>query len=89
MSDGDQGHFVPPRTLKGFPNAVRDRPKTPMSGRGLRARWKDTVTGDILEWDYRHGTVEVYDAQGRHRGEFHPVSSDRIKAPDPSRRVEP
>ncbi len=29
---------------------------------GLRRRWRDP-DGVIYEWDYQHGTVEVYDAR--------------------------
>ena len=45
--------------------------------------------GRIYEWDKRHGTVEVYDKTGKHRGEFDPVSGKRLAPADPRRRVEP
>jgi hypothetical protein len=81
---------APRRRLPGFPNAEPVRPKTPRTGgAGLRRRWRDQQAGRIYEWDSQHGTVEVYDNQGRHVGEFDPFSGERLKGPDPSRRVEP
>jgi filamentous hemagglutinin len=35
------------------------------------------------------GTVEAYDARGRHIGEFDPINGRQLKEADPSRRVEP
>ena len=59
-------NYIPaPKTLPGFPGAQRVPRKT------NRARWKDT-SGDILEWDSRHGEVEVYDRQGKHKGSADP-----------------
>jgi hypothetical protein len=78
---------IPPKTLSGFPEAKRAKAKTPRPG-GLRKRWKDP-DGAIYEWDYRHGTVEVYDRYGRHIGEFDPETGKRISDADPSRSVEP
>jgi Cytotoxic len=43
----------------------------------------------IYEWDYLHGTVEMYDGLGRHLGEYDPVTGARIADADPTRRVEP
>jgi hypothetical protein len=63
------------------------RPKTGFAG-GLRARWKDD-DGSILEWDYEHGLVDGYDKGGEHLGEFDPVSANRTKDADPTRRIEP
>ncbi|MGZ6669781.1 MAG: colicin E3/pyocin S6 family cytotoxin [Solirubrobacteraceae bacterium] len=75
------------RTLPGFPDARRVKPKTPKM-HGKRARWKDS-RGRIYEWDYQHGAVEVYDSLGRHLGQFDPDTGDQQKPADPSRRVEP
>lgn len=58
-------------------------------GAGLRPRWRDRRTGRIYEWDSRHGTVEVFDRQGRHIGEFHPSSGKQLKDPNPNYRVDP
>lgn len=46
----------PPKTLPGFPGAVKARRKNE------RARWH-FPNGDIGEWDSQHGEVEVYDKQ--------------------------
>jgi hypothetical protein len=46
--------------------------------------------GTILERDYLHNTVEVYDPSGRrHLGDFDPWDSRQVGAPDPTRHVEP
>jgi hypothetical protein len=63
--------------------------KTPRpGGRGRRRRWKDD-DGTILEWDYQHGTVEVYNPRGRHIGEFDPLTGVQTKGADATRSVEP
>ncbi len=82
-------HFyaIPPRTLNGFPQAVRVKPKTPYGG-GLRPRWRDG-NGDLLEWDFRHGRVERYNARGDHLGEFDHQSGVQLSPPDPGRKVQP
>lgn len=77
-----KAYIPPPRELEGFPKARRTEPK------GQRRRWVDE-DGRILEWDYQHGAVEMYDVRGRHLGEFDPKTGDRRKEPDPSRRIEP
>jgi hypothetical protein len=51
-------------------------------------RWKDR-RGLLYEWDSRHGTLEVYDAFGRHLGEFDAVTGSRLKIADLGRRIEP
>jgi RHS repeat-associated protein len=82
-------YIPPPRTLPGFPDAERARPKTPVQGGGkLRARWKDK-DGNIYEWDYQEGAVEKYDPRGRHQGEFDPNSGEQTKPPNVKRRVKP
>jgi Cytotoxic len=76
-------------TLPGFPDAQKARAKTPRAGGGRRSRWK-TEDGTIIERDYLHDTVEVYDASGRrHLGEFDPWDGRQINAPDVTRSVEP
>ncbi|WP_429648642.1 colicin E3/pyocin S6 family cytotoxin [Skermanella aerolata] len=82
------GPVVPPRSLKGFPQARRAPPKTARSGGGLRGRWKDDK-GYIYEWDYQHGRVEKYDAQGRHLGEYDHLTGRQICGPVSGRHVEP
>jgi hypothetical protein len=62
---------------------------TPRSRAGHRSRWK-TDDGTIIERDYLHDTVEVYDASGpRHLGDFDPWDGRQIGPPDPARSVEP
>ncbi|MXV17716.1 DUF6443 domain-containing protein [Hufsiella ginkgonis] len=68
----------PPKTLPGFPDAV----KVPNS-RG-RVRWK-TPRGKVLEWDSRHGDVEVYDRNGKHEGSADPNTGQMTKPPVPGR----
>ena len=80
---------VPPKRLPGFPNASRARPKTQRPAGGLRTRWKDQKSGHIYEWDEMHGTVEAYNGQGRHLGEFDPDTGQQTGVPIPTRRVEP
>jgi len=76
-----------PRSLPGFPNARRVKPKTVFAG-GLRPRWLD-ANGDILEWDTRHGRTERYNARGVHLGEFDPTTGEQLSPPNPTRKVEP
>ncbi|HTT78474.1 MAG TPA: colicin E3/pyocin S6 family cytotoxin [Stellaceae bacterium] len=74
--------------LPAFPTAIRAKGKTRFPG-GLRRRWKDP-DGTIYEWDYRHGTVEVYDRRGwLHLGDFNPVTGTQVGPADPGRSVEP
>jgi hypothetical protein len=75
--------------LPGFPEAELTVPKTRRGdGGGLRKRWRDR-SGRIFEWEYRHGTAEVYNSRGRHIGEFDPYSAEQLKGPNPDYRVEP
>jgi len=75
--------------LLGFPEAELTNPKTPRSeGGGLRKRWRDR-SGRIYEWDYQHGTVEVYNRRGRYIGEFDPSTGEQLKGPNSDYEVEP
>ena len=82
-------YIQPPAQLRGFPRAEKATPKTPFSGRKLRRRWKDSESGLIYEWDYRHGLVEVYDRYGRHLYEADPATGAKVGERDANRRVEP
>ena len=73
--------------LPGFPNAQKVKPKTRFPG-GLRRRWK-IPSGDILEWDYRHGHIEAYNRRGEHVGEFDFRTGQQIGPAVPDRKVEP
>ncbi|MGH7029346.1 MAG: colicin E3/pyocin S6 family cytotoxin [Stellaceae bacterium] len=56
------------------------RPSCPRQTRfagGARRRWRDP-DGTICEWDYQHGTVEVYDRRGSDLGEHDPASGAQI-----------
>jgi hypothetical protein len=79
----------PPKTLPGFPKAAGVRPKTSVDsiGNKKRKRWAEP-DGTIYEWDYLHGTVEKYDKQGRHQGEFHP-DGRKAQGPIRNRRIRP
>lgn len=68
ISNERSEYFPPPKVLPGFPDAER----VPNKG---RARWR-TKDGDILEWDYQHGEVEVYNRQGKHQGSKKPDGTD-------------
>jgi hypothetical protein len=42
----------------------------------------------IYEWDYQHGTVEVYNRRGTHFAEFDPRTAERLKGPNSDYQVE-
>ncbi len=77
----------PPRVPSAFPALRSVRPKTPFPG-GLRKRWRD-AEGRIYEWDYMHGAVEMYDAQGRHLGEFDSATGEQLKQASSLRTIKP
>ncbi|WP_397442145.1 colicin E3/pyocin S6 family cytotoxin [Pseudomonas chlororaphis] len=82
-------HPTPQGLLPAFPDAVRVRSKTPITGGGgLRPRWVDRA-GNIYEWDRQHGALEKYNKRGRHQGEFDYVTGKQTKDADKGRRVEP
>jgi hypothetical protein len=82
-------YIPPPKNLPAFPDAQSARPKTLIQGGGgLRKRWKDSE-GNIYEWDSRHGTIEIYDRQGRHIGEYDGETGERLKPANPNYSVEP
>jgi hypothetical protein len=85
-----QHYKPPPKDLPGFPNARRVRPKTAISKDATqrRPRWK-MPDGRILEWDSRHGALEVYNSRGHHLGEFNPETGRIRKDKDPTRRIDP
>ena len=56
-------------------------------GGSKRRRWKD-AKGRIYEWDNQHGTVELYDRQGKHLGEFNPVTGEQTKPAKDGRTIE-
>lgn len=86
--NGDHGYHLPPKGLPAFPDAVKAPSKTSVQGGGgTRKRWKDRK-GRIFEWDAQHGTVEMYDKQGKHLGEYNPDTGEQTKPSNPGRRIE-
>jgi hypothetical protein len=80
--------FPPPENLPAFSDAKWAKPKTPVQGGGgLRKRWKDSA-GNIFEWDSQHGTIEKYNRNGQHLGEFDPISGKQTKPPNPNYKVQ-
>jgi hypothetical protein len=70
-----------------YKELTREKPKTSVQGGGIKRRqWRDKK-GRIYEWDYQHGTLEMYDKQGRHLGEFDPMTGRQTKPPKPGRRI--
>jgi RHS repeat-associated protein len=84
--------YIPaPKSLPGFTDAVRVKPKTVVQGGGgLRKRWK-LPNGCICEWDSQHGEIEMYNKRGKHLGAFDPSTGSPMpgKNADPRRSVEP
>ncbi len=85
--DPDKKHISAPDFLPGFPKVKEAKGKTPYPG-GIRKRWK-TRDGRILEWDYRHGEIELYDKWGKHLGAYNPNTGVQTKPPKKNRRIEP
>jgi hypothetical protein len=88
VSVSDHKYHPAPKGLSAFPDATPAKQKTRVKGRGTRMRWK-TKDGQILEWDYQHGAVEMYDKRGRHLGEFDADTGEQNKPADSKRRIEP
>jgi len=85
---GDHKYYKPPSLLPAFPDAKTAPSKTFVRGGGIkRRRWKDSA-GRIYEWDSQHGAVELYTKQGKHLGEYNPITGEQTKPADPTRRVE-
>ncbi|WP_055129711.1 colicin E3/pyocin S6 family cytotoxin [Pseudomonas mediterranea] len=85
---GDHKYHKPPALLPAFPDAKIAPSKTFVRGGGVkRRRWKDRA-GRIYEWDSQHAAVELYTKQGKHLGEFDPVTGEQTKPADPTRKVE-
>ncbi|MBD8123350.1 S-type pyocin domain-containing protein [Pseudomonas lutea] len=86
--NGDHGYHLPPKGLPAFPDAAKAPSKTNVQGGGgIRKRWKDRK-GRIFEWDAQHGTVEMYDKQGKHLGEYDPHTGEQTKPSNPGRKIE-
>ena len=82
---GDHKYHLRPEVLTAFPDATRVKLKTSARRGGKkRARWKDSK-GRIYEWDSQHGTVEIYDKQGKHLGKFNAETGKQSKPAKPNR----
>jgi hypothetical protein len=89
--EGQRDRFSLPVTDKvcrDFRERSEHGPKTLTPWGRLRPRWK-MPDGRIFEWDYQHGTVEGYDARGRHLGEFDPTTGAMRRGPIWGRKVDP
>jgi hypothetical protein len=85
---GDHKYHPSPRFLPAFPDAIRAPSKSGVKGGGkLRPRWKEP--GYIYEWDFERGKVEKYTKRGKHLGEFDPITGERTKDADDTRRIDP
>ncbi|MCM8744335.1 colicin E3/pyocin S6 family cytotoxin [Pseudomonas koreensis] len=85
LSIGDHNYHQAPKGLTAFPDAMKDKSKSSVQGGGARRkRWRD-LKGRIFEWDSQHGTVEMYDKQGKHLGEFNPQTGEQTKPAKPGR----
>ncbi len=81
-NDKDEaGYNAPPRSLPGFPDSQKVKPKN------FRTRWR-LPDGDLLEWDGQHGELERYNPKGKHKGVYSP-EGDRIGDAVPGRKIEP
>ncbi len=84
-------YFSPPRDkfLIGFPEAKHIKGKNPRQGGGKpRDRWR-LLDGRILEWDYMHGRVEMWNKQmTRHLGEFDSETGKMLKSADRSKNID-
>lgn len=88
--------YKPPpgdKNLPGFPEAEFVGKGSPKKGGGHRPRWA-MPDGRILEWDYAHGTIEMWTNKkknSKHMGEFDPNSGNRLPGnkgkPVPGRRL--
>ncbi|CAI8769496.1 Toxin [Pseudomonas sp. IT-P44] len=85
---GDHKFHPAPDSLAAFPDLKSAPSKTYVrGGGGKRRRWKDS-SGRIYEWDSQHGKVELYTKQGKHLGEYDPLTGEQTKPADPKRSVE-
>jgi hypothetical protein len=69
--------------LPGFPDAKWEGRKYD------RYRWK-LPDGKTLEWDSRHGELEMYKKNGKkHLGSFDPYTGNKLKGLDKTKTVKP
>lgn len=83
----EHGYCEAPATLPAFPKAVEVEAKTRNHAGKLRSRWEDKRR--IYEWDFQHGTVEMYSSKtGKHMGEYNPDTGEMTKGPNKQRKIE-
>ncbi len=83
--DPDKSYVPAPKELPGFPDAKVAKGTTPYPG-GIRKRWK-TPDKKILEWDYQHGEIELYDKKGKHLGAYDPNTGNIVKPAKDDRNI--
>lgn len=76
--DRDKKYVPAATSLPGFPDAYKVRGKTPYSKDKVRARW-ETSDDKILEWDYQHGNIEMYNKQGNHVGAYNHETGEKVE----------
>lgn len=81
-----QKYIPAAKTLPGFPKAKKTAPKTPYGGGSKRKRW-ELPKGQILEWDYQHGELEMYSKNGDHLGSYNHLTGEKVKEPVKSRNI--
>lgn len=80
-----KNYYRAPKLLSAFPDARPVQPKTYVRGGGvMRKRWVGRK-GRIYEWDSQHGTVELFNKQGVHLGEFDHTTGEQTKPATPGR----
>lgn len=77
----DHRYHMAPKTLPGFKDSEA------VNNKSERKRWK-LPDKTILEWDYQHGEVEMYDKRGRHLGAYDPNTGEKLKNAVLTRRIE-
>ena len=53
----------------------------------FRGRTRRNERGQLLQWDYTHGDIEVFGPNRRHLGSADPITGEVIKPPEPGRRL--
>ncbi|CAF0914244.1 unnamed protein product [Didymodactylos carnosus] len=53
--------------------------------------WRGAVkrddAGDLYQWDYTHGDIEVYNSRGEHKGCIDPTTGAKTKPPVKGRKI--
>lgn len=63
LKAGIYHYEAPPKDINDkFSNAKN------VGSKSQRKRWIDEKNGNIYEWDYQHGDIEIYNKRGIHQG---------------------